>query len=401
MSQRSSRRSFLMTTAAAAVGVSIGGRARRAFADPPPRVGIVGGGLAGVSCAWLLDGVADAVLFERRSSLGGHTETIPVTAGGEEIQVDVGAQFFAPGPHPTYVKLLEILGLLDPALPDEDATAEAEMTITVMATGDAQPLFVSPTKKRAWPVLAPWNRGALFAFLVFALAAKRFTRVGDWLVPVSEWLDGLHVPPEQKDELLRPLLAAMAGCSLDEVQALSARAALVFVGQALPANLLDPFRWLQPHRPRRQHGAAGPGRGQPHFAPGLARDGVCPRANWRLPDPQRAGVCEDVDAVVFAAPPPVTGLSYRPSPESPAPPTCQRFKYFSSGSPSTAIRVHAFKPRFWSAYNATSRRPLRSLDLYGALRHRCQARRPALFKSWATADAPPRTRSSAGPSGIR
>jgi heterodisulfide reductase subunit A-like polyferredoxin len=77
MSKKSSRRSFLRTTAAAAVGVSIAGRARRAFADPPPRVGIVGGGLAGVSCAWLLDGVADAVLFERRSSLGGHTETIP------------------------------------------------------------------------------------------------------------------------------------------------------------------------------------------------------------------------------------------------------------------------------------------------------------------------------------
>jgi hypothetical protein len=145
------------------------------------------------------------------------------------------------------VKLLEILGLLDPAHPDEDATAEAEMTITVTAAGDPQPLFVSPTKKRAWPVLAPWNRGALFAFLVFALAAKRFTRVGDWLVPVSEWLEGLHVPPEQKDELLRPLLAAMAGCSLDEVQALSARAALVFVGQALPANLLDPFRYNYSH----------------------------------------------------------------------------------------------------------------------------------------------------------
>jgi predicted NAD/FAD-binding protein len=63
------RRSFLKSGAAAMVGTSIL-RAPGLVADVRPRVGIIGGGLAGVSCAWLLDGVADAVLFESRTDLG-------------------------------------------------------------------------------------------------------------------------------------------------------------------------------------------------------------------------------------------------------------------------------------------------------------------------------------------
>ena len=130
------RRWFLKSGAAAALAASIPD-ASAVVGRRRPRVGIVGGGLAGVSCAWLLDRVADVVLFESRAELGGHAQTIPVVAGDEEIQVDVGAQFVARGPHPTYMRLLEVLGLLDPAHPDEDATLEVDMTITVTAAGKA------------------------------------------------------------------------------------------------------------------------------------------------------------------------------------------------------------------------------------------------------------------------
>ncbi len=75
MTTRVGRRSFLGKGAAAALGASL--LPRRAFGTPLPRVGIVGGGIAGVSCAWLLDGVAQAVLFEARPVLGGHAHTIP------------------------------------------------------------------------------------------------------------------------------------------------------------------------------------------------------------------------------------------------------------------------------------------------------------------------------------
>ena len=238
-----SRRSFLKTGSAAALALSIPAQARRVLAGARPRVGIVGGGLAGVSCAWLLDGVADSVLFESRVTLGGHAQSIAVTVGDQEIQVDVGAQFFAAETHPTYTKLLGILGLESAEHPDEDETIAADMSITVTENLGEPPRFMSPSKSRLWPALAPWNRAALGPFLVFALAARWFSRNGDWSVSLEDWLNGLPVPPEQREGLLLPLVAALTGCSIEQARALSARSALFFIAKALPRNLLDPIRY--------------------------------------------------------------------------------------------------------------------------------------------------------------
>ena len=137
-----SRRSFLRKGALAAIGLGISGERTSLSASSLPRVGIVGGGLAGVACGWLLDGVAEAVLFESRPSIGGHAHTIPVAVGNQEILVDVGAQFFSPGPHPAYSKLLELIGLTRPGDPTHDAILEAEMSITVMEAGQTPLRFV-------------------------------------------------------------------------------------------------------------------------------------------------------------------------------------------------------------------------------------------------------------------
>jgi hypothetical protein len=65
-----------------------------------------------------------------------------VDVSGQEVSVDVGAQFFAPGPHPTYSKLVELLGLAS-------ETFESEMSITVTGAGEATPRFVSPANGRS------------------------------------------------------------------------------------------------------------------------------------------------------------------------------------------------------------------------------------------------------------
>src|SRR5262249_42559352 len=156
--------------------LSLAGRAGRLGADAPPRVGIIGGGLAGVSRAWLLDGVAGAGLFQGRPLLGGDAGTIPVPSGGPPVGAGAGAQFFADGTHPPYTKLLEVIGL-------QNAFVDAEMTITVTQGTANRPLFVSPATNRLWPIFAQWNQAALGAFFAFSLAAKQFSENGDWLCP--------------------------------------------------------------------------------------------------------------------------------------------------------------------------------------------------------------------------
>jgi predicted NAD/FAD-binding protein len=374
------RRSFLKAGSAALVGASLG--RSPLLASTRPRVGIIGGGLAGVSCAWLLDGVADAVLFESRSSLGGHAHTIPVDVQGEEIQVDVGAQFFGRGPQPTYVKLVELLGL-------SSETIEAEMTITLSELGAPSPRFVSPAKGRNWTLLPRWNRRSLWAFLVLALAAKRFTRKGDWLVPVDAWLGRLPVPREDREDVLLPLLSAMIGCTIEQTRGLSARGALVFIGKALPDRLLDPFRYansaigLGGNVARL---AAESGNLESHLASPADAVRPLPGGGYRIRN--QAGVCEDVDILVFATPPYATRPLVEGLPGlAPLSAVLAELDYFPS-----EISIHRdpiYMPadrRFWSAYN-----PLRDGDRseasvwYGALRPVPQGGTPlALFKSWAT-----------------
>jgi predicted NAD/FAD-binding protein len=388
------RRSFLKTGSAAALALSVPGRARRLFAGDRPRVGIVGGGLAAVSCAWLLDGVADPVLFEGRAALGGHAQTIPVTVNGQPIQVDVGAQFFAPATHPTYTKLVEILGLLDPAHPGDDATVEADMTITVAEAGAERPRFMSASKGRLWPALASWNRPALGPFLTLALQARKFIQDGDWSLSLEDWLAGLPVPAEQREGLLLPLVSALTGCSIDQGRALSARSALFFIAKPLPKNLLDPIRYdnsLLGLEGNVQSLAAQTRDLTAHL--GSAVTAVEPAGGGRYRVRNAAGTCEEVDVVVFATPP------YRARPLLPAipeldgvAPVLDAFEYFNS-----EIAIHRdpiYMPgprRFWSSYNAgidTGAGYCEGSVWYGALRAVPPGQAPlSLFKSWATARA--------------
>ena len=56
--------------------------------------------MAGVSLAWLLDGAYDVTLLEARESIGGNVRSVDVALDGHEFVVDMGAQYFHPGPVP-------------------------------------------------------------------------------------------------------------------------------------------------------------------------------------------------------------------------------------------------------------------------------------------------------------
>jgi uncharacterized protein len=386
-----SRRSFLRNGALAAIGLGMRGKTSLS-AGSLPRVGIVGGGLAGVSCAWLLDGVADAVLFESRSSLGGHAHSIPVTVGSGALFVDVGAQFFSPGPHPTYAKLLDVIGLTTPGDPDHDETFESEMSITVTEAGRKQPRFLSPGTHRWWPTLVPWNRDGLLAFAVFALAARRFAREGDWLVPLDQWLRRLPVREEAREKLLLPLSSAMIGCSIEQARGLSARSVLVFVGQALGGSGLSPIRYNQSLLGlggNVQFLAGISGNLTTHLGSPVSRVRRLLHGGFRIENAE--GVVENVDAVVFATPPYVTRDLLPPAPDLlGASHWLGKLEYFP-----TEISIHrdpVYMPKnrgFWSAYNALVDGDHAEASVwYGAFRSAPDGEDPLmLFKSWATARA--------------
>ena len=278
----------------------------RSRAATLPRVAIIGGGMAGVACAWLLDGVCDVRLFEARDSLGGNVRTVPLVLGGEARAVDLGAQYFHPGPYPTYVQLLEQLGLWPVATGEARAFAAS---ITLDAPSESLPRFVSPVLPgRTWPLFADWNRPAVQAFrTTFNAAQRREENGASWLLPMAEWLATLPITPAEADTLILPWAAALNSGDVTQTGALSARALMVFAAGALPPSPLDPIVYyvlergmIEPlNRMVAQLTTA-------QIATGTAVDAVAPASGGGYVVQPHQGPSQQVDAVVFAASGPPT-----------------------------------------------------------------------------------------------
>lgn len=73
------------------------------------RIGIIGGGGAGLTAAWLLEVEHDVTLYERAMRLGGHAWTIPVEVAGQIFPMDVGFEFSSASMFPTFGRLLRRL----------------------------------------------------------------------------------------------------------------------------------------------------------------------------------------------------------------------------------------------------------------------------------------------------
>jgi predicted NAD/FAD-binding protein len=74
------------------------------------RIGIIGGGAAGLTTAWLLERDHDVTLFEKDDRLGGHAHTVDIEVDGRPLAVDAGFQFFARSDaYATFNRLLDAL----------------------------------------------------------------------------------------------------------------------------------------------------------------------------------------------------------------------------------------------------------------------------------------------------
>jgi predicted NAD/FAD-binding protein len=76
------------------------------------KIGVVGSGISGLICAFLLAGGHDVTLFEKENRLGGHTSTVVVDHEGRSIPVDTGFIVFNERNYPNFCKLLARLGVV-------------------------------------------------------------------------------------------------------------------------------------------------------------------------------------------------------------------------------------------------------------------------------------------------
>src|SRR5687768_9148993 len=101
------------------------------------RIGIVGGGAAGLTAAWLLESRHDVTLLEQAPRLGGHVDTVEVERDGRRVCVEAGVEFFVDAMFPTFTRLLGLLGV---------ATRTYPITVTLHDTGSGRAALLPPIR---------------------------------------------------------------------------------------------------------------------------------------------------------------------------------------------------------------------------------------------------------------
>lgn len=81
------------------------------------KIAVIGGGISGLSTAWLLSKNHEVTLFEKEKRLGGHSNTISIRKGGKRYWFDTGFMVFNRKTYPNLVPFFEALKV--PSMPTD------------------------------------------------------------------------------------------------------------------------------------------------------------------------------------------------------------------------------------------------------------------------------------------
>ncbi|MEU1019073.1 NAD(P)-binding protein [Streptomyces sp. NPDC005898] len=183
------------------------------------RVGIAGGGIAGLTLAWLLDESHEVLLLEERTRLGGNAESVQTMADGGTHVIDLGVRETPVEVSPVWRHIAASAGV-----PAGDLVATTASRV-VFRKHEHPALWVSAAEPA--DVARPVTTGgaAYRAMVRFAEESARWETEGmSWDVTLDDLLHAWSLPSPSVEHLLCALPASLHGCTLDEARTLSARA---------------------------------------------------------------------------------------------------------------------------------------------------------------------------------
>ncbi|MEY4186442.1 MAG: hypothetical protein RIT02_1476, partial [Planctomycetota bacterium] len=81
------------------------------------RIAVVGGGISGLSAAWMLSQQHDVTVFEAERQPGGHSRTVQFRLDNRDYSIDVGFIVYNDRTYPLFMELLRLLDV--PGVPTE------------------------------------------------------------------------------------------------------------------------------------------------------------------------------------------------------------------------------------------------------------------------------------------
>lgn len=197
------------------------------------RVGVIGGGAAGLWTTWLLEADHDVVLFESEPRFGGHCHTVPVELDGRTWAVDTGIHFFSPLLQPTFVELLDAIGAQYIEYTPSNTFHDRRTGWTV-----AMPPFGS--LRRMAGLLAPRGVRAMMQLNDAIARAVPLVEQGtevDNDLTFGSWVAEQRISPAFAEAMLYPMLGSFWGVPPDVVRTYSARNVMSYLVLIRPAGV--------------------------------------------------------------------------------------------------------------------------------------------------------------------
>ncbi|MBO9707955.1 MAG: FAD-dependent oxidoreductase [Caulobacter sp.] len=177
----------------------------RPFVDSRMRIAVVGAGISGLSCAWLLSGRHDVTLYEADARLGGHANTVEA----DGVAVDTGFIVYNEVNYPNLTALFDHLDV---------PTKPADMSLAIsLDDGDLEygskslaSLFAQPSmlfRPRFWSMVRDLNR--------FYRTAPGHLATLDPVVSLSQYLKEQGYGAALRQDHLLPMAAAIWSASIE------------------------------------------------------------------------------------------------------------------------------------------------------------------------------------------
>lgn len=193
-------------------------------------VGVVGGGIAGLSAAWRLSARHRVTLIERHAVAGMDAHSVDLEHDGRTWRIDVPLRVIYEGYYPTLIALYHALGVQLERTNYAGGFSRLGGPVYYryanwLIGGKSVPLPVPPLGGAALRI----NRDLLRFYRV---AARALETLGDD-EPLGSWLDGNRFGRDFTEGFLVPTFAAVCTCSNAAVRAYPARVILDYLTRGL------------------------------------------------------------------------------------------------------------------------------------------------------------------------
>jgi predicted NAD/FAD-binding protein len=202
------------------------------------RIAVIGAGISGLVCAYLLSDEHEVTVYEANDYIGGHTHTIDVPLAGRTYSVDTGFIVFNLKTYPNFLKLMQILGV---------AWQPSNMSFSLhcLRTG----IFYSPSTLNSLfaqrsNILRPGFYRMLLDALRFRREALSLLQTNDDRTTLSAYLRQNRYSDLFIEKFIIPMGAAIWSADPDQFRDFPARYLVEFFHNHGFLNLRDQPQWL-------------------------------------------------------------------------------------------------------------------------------------------------------------